>query len=123
MQFSTEVRTARAVALAEKLAGGTLCVRTGGKPMACADADAGVEIVSLKLPGKMTVKDGVVSAVAEPLRGLAMVKGVPGHWRVSKGGKCVAQGAVGQDFPIPAQEIEQGQLIEMRGWLITDGNI
>ena len=123
MQLANEVRTARAVALAEKLAGGTLCVRTGEKPAAATDGEAGTEIVSMKLPEKMSVKDGVLSAVAAPLRGIAAAKGVPGHWRVTKGSKCVAQGSVGVGFPIPAEEIEQGQMIEMRSWNITEGNI
>ena len=101
------------------LAGGTLCVRTGEKP-ALGDAGAGTEIVSLPLPGSMTVRDGSIVAVGEPLRALAVARGVPGHWRVEKGGKCVAQGAVGKDFPMPAQDIEQGQMIELRSWLITD---
>jgi hypothetical protein len=120
MDISIEARTARATALAKLLAGGTLCVRTGGKPADCAGEAAGSEITSLSLPNQMTVKDGGIVAVSAPLRGLAVAKGVPGHWRVEKGGKCVAQGNVGKDFPMPAQEIEQGQVIELRSWLITE---
>lgn len=122
MQFSVDVRTARAIATAQKLAGGELCIRTGAMPLTCDGGMKGEEIATFELPANMTVKDGKIAAVTAPVRALAKINGRPGHWCVCKDGKCIAQGPVGKGFPIPAAEILQGQMIEIQSWVISEGN-
>lgn len=112
MKLSVEARNARAAALAKMLAGGKLCIVSS----------SGGEIASVELPGTMTVKDGAIAAVSSPVRVLASAAGTPAMWRVEKGGKTVAEDAVGKGFPLPEKEILQGQMIELRSWSIADGD-
>lgn len=121
MDISDEIKTARTAALAKTLAGGTLCFRAGSKPASCADAASGAEIASLALPGNAVVRGTEATMIGAPVRALATARGVPGYWRVEKAGKCVLQGAVAEAFPEMTQEIEQGQMIEIRSWVIADG--
>ena len=119
MQLSQEVKTARAVAMAQLFAGGTLCLRAGGMPPECKSAATGQEIVSFALPEKMSVQGQSITVVAAPLRALALVNGTAGYWRIENAGKCVAQGSVGKTVPALVQ-VEQGQLIEIGSWLLSD---
>lgn len=118
MDISSETRLARTTAFAKLLAGATLCIKSGPKPAAC--ASGGADIVTMELPGNVSVNGDQITVIARPLRGLAKAKGVPGHYRVEKAGKCVVQGPVGAEFPIAMEEIEQGQLIEVGSWIISD---
>lgn len=122
MQLSTEVLTARAVATAQSFAGGTLCLRTGGVPADCKSGASGTEIASLALADRMTVQGTDIVIVSSPVRALALVKGVPGYWRIEKAGKCVAQGSVGKSFP-SLGEVEQGQMIEIGSWSLADTTV
>ena len=122
MDLSSETRIARATALAKLLAGATLSIRSGAKPASC-EAAGGSEIASLELPGNISVKGDTITVIAAPVRGLSKARGVPGHIRVEKAGKCVLQAAVGVEFPMAQEEIEQGQMIEVRSWSIVDGDM
>ena len=119
MQLSQEVRTARAVAFAQAIASGKLCLRTGDMPADPSKGASGQEIASLPLADKITVQGQTISVVSSPIRALALVKGTPGYWRIEKGGKCAAQGLVGQSFP-SLGEVEQGQMIEIGSWSVSD---
>lgn len=110
MKLSVEARNARASALAKMLAGGKLCI---------VSSDGG-EIATAELPGTMTVKDGAIAVVTAPVRVLASSSGMPALWRVEKGGKTVAEDVVGEEFPLPQENISQGQMIEIRSWAITE---
>ena len=120
MDISIDARKARITALAQLLAGATLCVRTGSKPATSEAKASGDEVVSIALPKSLSANEREITVISSPIRALATAQGVPGYYRIEKAGRCVIQGNVGPEFPMPTEEIEQGRLIEIRSWTITD---
>lgn len=110
--------------MATALSGADLVIRTGKKPASCAAGDAGEEIVSIKLPAA-SAAGGVLTLVSKPVRAIAGKAGQAGHFRIYANGRCQMQGAVGgagADLPLPSTAIEEGQMVEISSWIITEGN-
>ena len=122
MDISEAVCAARAAALAKAVSGGTLKLRTGSKPAACAAGDVGECVATFQLPA-VAAKGCSVVMVASPLRAISEYEGVVGHYRVYSGGAVVAQGSAGgsgAELDVGAALIKKGQLIEIQSWVVTD---
>lgn len=130
MQFSTELRNARADAI-ETVGGAApiLRIRTGAAPASCAAADSGTVLATVNLPsdwmaaasGGVKAKSGTWSDAAADATGTAA------HFRIYKadGVTCFAQGTVGTsgaDMIVSNTSFAAGQPFTVDSFQVTEGN-
>ena len=130
MQFSTEVRNARADAV-ETVGGASpiLRIRTGAAPASCGAADSGSVLATINLPadwmaaasGGVKAKSGTWSDAAADATGTAA------HFRIYKadGTTCFLQGTVGTsgaDMIVSNTSFATGQPFTVDSFQFTEGN-
>lgn len=129
MQFSTELRNARANAI-ETIAGASpiLKIRTGAAPANCAAADSGTVLSTHNLPADAwsDASNGVKSLQGSWNDSAADASGTAGHYRLYKadGTTCVAQGpaGVGAELNLLSAALVAGQPVNILSWATTEGN-
>ena len=130
MQFSTELRNARADAI-ETVGGASpiLRMRSGALPASCAAADSGTVLATLNLPADW------MSAAAAGVKSMSGVwgdsaadaSGTAQHFRIYKadGTTCFLQGSVGTsgaDMVVDNTNFAAGQDFSIESFTITEGN-
>jgi hypothetical protein len=107
-----------------------LQIRSGTKPTACADADAGTLLAELTLPSDwMAAASSGSKAKAGTWQGTGSTGGTAGHFRIkdSGGTTCHLQGSItatggGGDMTLDNTSIASGQTITVTGFTLTAGN-
>lgn len=132
VNFSVAVRNARLNAIeTEAGTSAILKVRSGAKPTACADADAGTVGATMNLPADYFADaasgEKAKAGTWEDTAGDAAI--TAGHWRLYKsdGTTCVAQGTCsgtggGGDMELDNTSIAVGQKVTVTAFTLTDGN-
>lgn len=132
INLSVTVRNARLDAI-EAAIGTTpiLRIRSGAKPTACADADAGDILAAMTLPSDwMAAASSGSKAMAGTWQDLsADMSGDAGHFRIydAAGTTCHLQGSIsatggGGDMTVAAIALVATQLVNVTGFSLSDGN-
>lgn len=129
MQFSTELRNARADAI-ESIVGasGILRIRSGAAPANPAAADSGTVLATINLPADAfsNAANGVKSMQGTWQDTAADATGTAAHYRVYKadGTTCVIQGpaGVGAELNLLSASLTAGQPVNILSWATTEGN-
>lgn len=107
-----------------------LQIRSGAKPTACADADAGTLLCEITLPSDwMLAASAGSKAKNGTWQGTGAAAGTAGHFRVkdSGGTTCHMQGSVtvtggGGDMTVDNTSIAAGQTVTVTGFTLSAGN-
>lgn len=130
MQFSTELRNARADAI-ESVGGPTpiLRIRTGAAPASTAAADSGSVLATINLPSDWmaAASGGVKSKSGTWSDAAADATGTAAHFRLYKadGVTCFLQGTVGTsgaDMIVSNTSFAAGQPFTVDSFQVTEGN-
>jgi hypothetical protein len=130
MQFGVATRNARLDQIETVLGtGAVMTIRTGAQPANCAAANAGTVLATVPLPadwlqaaanGQKLINNGPWQDLTADAGGLAA------HFRIhTSGGVCEQQGSVGQgtgDLQLDNTTLVAGQLVQITGYTLTDGN-
>lgn len=107
-----------------------LYLRTGAKPTACADADAGTLLATLSLPSDwMNAASSGSKTLLGTWSGTGAAAGTAGHFRIkdSAGTTCHLQGSVtitggGGDMELDNPVIANGQTVTVSTFTVSAGN-
>lgn len=132
VNLSVAVRNARLDAIEATIGTGAILeIRTGAKPTACADADAGTVVATLTLPTDwLAAASGGSKAKAGTWEDTsADATGTAAHFRIkdSGGTTCHIQGTVtvtggGGDLTVDNVSFASGQAFTVTAFSLTDGN-
>lgn len=130
LKYSVAVRNKKLEAF-EQVFGtaATLSIRTGPPPANCAIADSGTLLAQINLPNdNMNAHaNGQVTKTGAWQDTSANATGVAGHFRIvnTATNQCVLQGTVGTsgaDMIVDTVNLQAGQIFNVIGFTITEGN-
>lgn len=130
MQFSTDVRNARADATETTIgASPILRIRSGAAPANPAAARTGTVLATLPLPADWlsNASNGVKTLLGTWQDTAADASGTAGHWEImgSTGTTCHVQGSVGTsgaELNLLSLSLVAGQPVNITSWTLTEGN-